>query len=219
ESVVKIIGNSGTQDPENAFNMLKEMLHDEKFSVKNAAMEMFVKLGMASENKEAINTVIELLDDNEKWTKMKALEVMIDLAKNKPKLVPMQKIKILIADNDSDIRGLVAKLLGAMTDFKNIFPFIRELMIDKEKGVRDKASNALVSISSKISMKELLPETLKYFSDNTDILLQQSMALALKRIVKYENEVTKKRVIDLLQIRCNISQDAIICGVLNDLKQ
>ncbi|MCP4763315.1 MAG: hypothetical protein GY870_16190, partial [archaeon] len=46
ESVVKIIGNSGTQDPENAFNMLKEMLHDEKFSVKNAAMEMFVKLGM-----------------------------------------------------------------------------------------------------------------------------------------------------------------------------
>ena len=92
-------------------------------------------------------------------------------------------------------------------------------MVDKDKNIREKASNALVTLSSKISMKKLLPETLKYFSDETNILLQQSMAIALKRIVKYETGPAKKRVIEILSMRCEISQDPIICQVLQELKQ
>ena len=38
------------------------------------------------------------------------------------------------------------------------------------------------------------------------------------RTVRYEDEAIKKRVISLLKIRCEMSQDPIICEVLTKLK-
>ncbi len=50
------------------------------------------------------------------------------------------------------------------------------------------------------------------------MVLQQSIALALKRIVKYEKKELKDRVIALLTKRALVSQDEIISSVLSELK-
>ena len=129
-------------------------------------------------------------------------------------------MKSLISSEDPDIRSQLGNILSSFNSekFEDIFPLIIDLMVDINPNVRNKASSALVSISVNIPMKKFLPATLKYFSDETDILLQQSIALALKRIIKYESKEIKKRVIDLLKIRAEVSQDPVISKVLQDLK-
>ncbi|MHA1728194.1 MAG: HEAT repeat domain-containing protein [Promethearchaeota archaeon] len=223
ESAIKIIGNIGSQQIDKAFGLLKVLLNDKDWSIKNAAMETMNHLGITSGREEIIIKILELLDDKEKWTRMKALEITEKIAKEKPDLVPMKKIMKLIKDKDSDIRSMIGKIIGSLnadTDkFSEVFPLIIELMADTDLKVRESASSALVSISSAVSMKELLPKTLKFFSDETDILLQQSMALALKRIVKYEDKSVKQRVIDLLKIRSEMSQDKVLTKVLHELDE
>ncbi|MBD3352544.1 MAG: hypothetical protein GF364_13735 [Candidatus Lokiarchaeota archaeon] len=224
ESAIKIIGNLKSlkeKQIKTAYYMLKELLNDGEWAVKNAAMSAIKDLGLKSGDKEILNKIIELTNDEEKYTRMKALEIVAELVKTSPELVSVKKqINPLINDKDPEIRKLVAKIAGSYGEdhFKDVFPIILKLMKDENKQVRERAQNALVTLSAQMSIEDLYPPTLKYFSDETDILLQQSMALALKRIVKYENKSTRQRLIDILRIRCEISQDPIICQVLQDLK-
>jgi len=64
-----------------------------------------------------------------------------------------------------------------------------------------------------------LSRLLKNLSDESSIELQRSIALILERTAKYENDKIKKRVISLLKIRCEMSQDPIICGTLHKLSE
>jgi HEAT repeat protein len=214
ESAIKILGNIGSQNPTKSIEILKQLLKDDDWNVKNTAMEMMSKIGVVSD--EALITFMELLDDKEKWTRMQALKI---IAETNPEMIPESKIKKLIKEKDADIRVLVAGILGAYKDFKKGLDLLVILMADKEQNVRERASSALVSLSKNVSMKELLPESLKYFSDETDPILQQSMALGLKRILKYESKAVKQRLIDLLTIRCEVSQDPILMKVLQELKE
>ena len=49
--------------------------------------------------------------------------------------------------------------------------------------------------------------------------LQQSIALLLKRVVKYESVELKNRLLSLLRIRCQMSQDPIICEVMTEIEK
>ncbi|MFX0149108.1 MAG: hypothetical protein ACFE8E_15345, partial [Candidatus Hodarchaeota archaeon] len=60
---------------------------------------------------------------------------------------------------------------------------------------------------------------LKNLSDSGSLTTQQSIARILGRTAKYEEEMIKKRVIALLKVRCEMSQDPIICEVLTKLKE
>jgi HEAT repeat protein len=218
--VIRNLQNLNEQQIKTTFYMMKELLNDKEWSVRNAAMETIKDLGISSGKTEVLDKIFELLDANEKYTKIKALELIGEITRTNPELIPFEnKIKPLLKNNDSDIRAHSTEVLGSFneTQFDMIFPSIIEMMMDKDDKVRESAQNALVNASAKISMSTLLPKTLQYFSDETPILIQESMALALKRILKYENKSVKKRLIDLLKIRSEISQDPIISQVLQEL--
>lgn len=225
ESAIKVIRNmQGLNDEQIKciFYMMKELLNDRDWSVRNAAIDVIKTLGLSSKSPDVLNKIFELLDSNEKYTKIKALEVIAEIAKTNPDIIPLEnKIKKILKDPDSNVRGTCTEILGYYDEkhFELVFPLIIELMMDKDELVREHAQNSLVNISARVSMSTLLPKTLQYFSDETNILIQQSMALALKRVLKYENKAVKKRLIDILKIRCEISQDHIICQTLQELLQ
>ena len=68
-------------------------------------------------------------------------------------------------------------------------------------------------------ISKILSKLLRNLSDESTIETQQSLATILGRTVRYEDETVKKRVISLLKIRCEMSQDPIICEVLSRLKE
>jgi HEAT repeat protein len=203
-----------------AFELLRILLNDKDWTVKNAAMESLHNLSKDSKDTTIAMKIVDLIDDDEKWTRLKALEITAEIIKKNPEVLSINKMKNLIISKDPDIRGQVGNILGSYDadKFDVIFPLIIDLMVDSDSNVRNKASSALVSISVNVPMKKFLPATLIYFSDETEIILQQSIALALKRIIKYESKEIKKRVIDLLTIRAEVSQDPVISKVLQDLK-
>jgi HEAT repeat protein len=219
ENAIKILGNIGIHQIDKTFDTLKKLLEDKDWTVKNSAIEAIYQLGLTSKDIRAINKIIELLDDKEKWTKIKALEITSKIVVDFPDLLPIDRLGTLIKSGESEIRISVAKILGALNEskFEDAFPLIITLMGDSNERVREQASSALVMITKSISMNKILPTTLEYFSDDIDILVQQSMAIALQRIVNYESKEIKKRVGDLLKIRCEISQDPIICKISQDL--
>ena len=92
-------------------------------------------------------------------------------------------------------------------------------MHDEDPQVREQASRSLVVISKNMSISNIYSHTLKYFSDETDILLQRSIANALQRIVRYENAEIKNRLIGILKIRCQLSQDPELCRIWHELEE
>ena len=79
--------------------------------------------------------------------------------------------------------------------------------------------NSMIEIIEKIGINTLLSKILQNLSDESSLNLQRSIALILRRTVKYEDEKIKKRVISLLKIRCEMSQDPVICETLQYLKE
>ena len=76
----------------------------------------------------------------------------------------------------------------------------------------------MIRLSRALPAKDLVPKLLHYLSDETDIHLQESVALVLKRVVKYESKSLRERVVSLLTIRVGISQNEILSSVLNDIQ-
>ena len=79
--------------------------------------------------------------------------------------------------------------------------------------------NSMVALIQKVGLNLILSKLLKNLSDKGTIEIQRSISLILGRTAKYENEKTKKRVISVLKIRCEMSQDPIICGTIQQLKE
>ena len=79
--------------------------------------------------------------------------------------------------------------------------------------------NSLVEIIQEIGLNRILTKLLQNLSDEGSLETQRSISLILGRTAKYENEKIKKRVISLLKIRCEMSQDPIICETLQRLKE
>ena len=90
---------------------------------------------------------------------------------------------------------------------------------DEIKEVRTSTINSLVKIIQEVGINHILSKLLKNLSDEGTIEIQRSIALILGRTAQYEDEQTKKRVISLLKIRCEMSQDPIICSTFQKLKE
>ena len=101
----------------------------------------------------------------------------------------------------------------------SIFENIISLLDDDSEDVRNKMVNDMVLIINKIGLNKVLSKLLKNLGGESSIELQRSIALILERTSKYEGEKIKKRVISLLKIRCEMSQDPVICEALHKIRE
>ncbi|WP_371802116.1 hypothetical protein [Candidatus Lokiarchaeum ossiferum] len=221
ELSMELIEIMGSVDPQKSIKFLMKGLNDPEWPVKNAAADSIAHFGEKVENETVINEIKKMLYDKEKWTRLKGLEVITSITEKRNTVLTIDEILALNSSSDDvNFRKGFAKLLGltAVQDFDKFFPEILKLLQDTDESVRKGMISGVVSLSSKIEVNLLVPKLLFYLTEETPLVLQQSIALALKRIVKYEKKELKDRVIALLKKRALVSQDEIISSVLSDLK-
>ena len=132
-----------------------------------------------------------------------------------------EKLLKNIKDEDPIVREGSTNLLK-IYGFENIvetFDYIINLLGDQSNEVRRSAVNVMVEIIKNTGITKILSKLLKQLTDETSIETQQSIALILGRTVKYEDQNVKDRVISLLKVRCEMTQDPIICETLVKLKE
>ncbi|MEJ2250758.1 MAG: HEAT repeat domain-containing protein, partial [Candidatus Lokiarchaeota archaeon] len=138
-----------------------------------------------------------------------------------PKILPFNTILENLKHPDSKVRESAANLIKVykLEEINKIFNDILRLLEDKSEDVRKSMINSLVLIINEIGLKNLLNRLLQNLSDEVSLDLQRSVATILKRTAKYSNEDIKKRIIALLKIRCEMSQDPIICDAFHQIKE
>lgn len=225
ESTVKILGRIGdnTNDYKKSIEiLLKKALIDDDWIVREAAISSLGNIINKIEEKEfIIEKLIPLLDDNESWVRRSVLILLSDIKDIKPSNIPFQKILDNVNHEDENVRQAAAGLLSifAYENIEKIFNEILSLLDDPSEDVRNRVINVMVDIIKNKGLIKLLPNLLKHLSDEFSIELQRSIALILGRTVIFEDDKTKKRVLSLLKIRCEMSQDKIICKIFYQLKE
>ncbi|NVM17823.1 MAG: HEAT repeat domain-containing protein [Candidatus Lokiarchaeota archaeon] len=222
ETSVKILGYIGSKLPIVAIDaLINRGLNDEEWIVREATVESLGKLFQYVENQgELIKKLVMLLDDDKIWVRRSSMNLLSSIKEISASQLPLKKISEILLNEDSKIRESAVKLLK-IHSFDNIdkmFDNILSLLGDESEGVRDTTVDVMVSIIQKIGISKILSKLLRNLSDESTIETQQSIATILGRTVRYEEDIIKKRVISLLKIRCEMSQDPIICEVLTKLK-
>lgn len=223
ETIVKILGLIGYKSPSQICEFLiAQALNDEEWNVREASISSIGKIIKLIENKQSIiNNLVALLDDKNNWVRRSSMNLLSSIKDLKPSQIPFEKLLNNIKDKDPIVREGSANLLK-IYGFKNIteiFDYFIELLGDQSNEVRRSAVNAMVEIIKKTGIKEILSKILKHLTDEAILEIQQSMALILERTVKYENENIRSRAISLLKVRCEMSQDPIICEALVKIKE
>ncbi|MHA1611425.1 MAG: HEAT repeat domain-containing protein [Promethearchaeota archaeon] len=222
ESGYEILGIIGDREPKKASKLLLKGLEDKEFGAKNESLKSLAYLTIKTKNPAILNEIVKLLQDKNKWTRKSALDVLSNLYKEGESLIKVKEIlKILnIEKEDKDVLISLAKLLGNLKDepLDIIFPIIVRLMQHKEEKVRNTAISSLVRYSNQVDSAILVPKMLVFLSDESSIHLEQSVAISLSKIVKYEKKDMKDRVISLLTIRAHHTQDKILQQTLAELK-
>jgi HEAT repeat protein len=223
EMGMNLIKAAGDQFPTESMQFLSLGLKDKEWNVKNAAAAAFGDLGAKFNSPEIFAQIKAMLKDPEKWTRMKALEAIQKIVERKVKIVTIDEAYQLLSRKNEEELFLVsaAKILAtvAADDFKKAFPLLIKTLTHPNPKVREGMISGMVKLLATQQQKTLIPNLLKYLSDETEITLQQSIALLLKRIVKYESADIKNRVVSLLKIRCQMSQDPVICSVMSELEK
>lgn len=225
EYATKIIGVIGAHSEKYKIAidaLLNNALTDEDWIVREAAISALGKIIHQLENKDFIvNQLISFLDDDETWVRRSALNLLSEIEDIKPSQISIKKIEKNIYHENDNVREATAKILKiyAEANLEKIFKYILDLLEDSSEKVRNTMINSMVEIVGRKGVKNVLPQLLKHLSDEFSIQLQRSISIILGRSVKYEGEDIKKRVISLLKIRCDMSQDEIICGVLQNLME
>jgi HEAT repeat protein len=135
--------------------------------------------------------------------------------------IPFEKVSKNLTSNDPKVREGSANLLKIYS-FENIDEIFKNIIIllgDESEEVRRTMIKVMVEIIHKIGISKIISKLLKNLSDEGSLATQQSIAIILGRTVKYEDEKIKKRVISLMKIRCEMSQDPIICEALAKIKE
>jgi HEAT repeat protein len=223
ESGAKILGFIGYKAPEKAVNILiNKGLGDKDWIVRDATVASLGRIVENIPDKELIiKKLVSLLDDEQTWVRRSAINILSDIKEIKASQIPFEKVINNLESEDPKVRESSAGLLK-IYGFQNIdrvFENIIILLADEFEDVRNRMINTTVEIIQKIGLSNILSRLLKNLSDESSIELQQSIALILERTAKYENDKIKKRVISLLKIRCEMSQDPIICGTLHKLSE
>ncbi len=222
EISTKILGNIGYKRPMIvADNIIKIALVDEDWIVREAAVS---SLGAIIDHLEDKKRIIEkltvLLDGEQGWVRRSALMILSKIEEVDETYVPFNKLLNCLINEDPKVREAAVGLLKIYSsNIEEIFDNIVELLGDHEKEVRTGIINSIVNIIQEVGLNQILSKLLKNLSDTGSIEIQRSISLILGRTAKYENEKIKKRVISVLKIRCEMSQDPIICGTLQQLKE
>ena len=225
ETATKILGNMGevSDNYEKIFDiLLDKSLKDEDWIVREAAITSLGKLIPQIEDKRIIiEKLVSLLDEEEPWVQSSILNILSEIEDVHPSQIPLDKIETLISHKNDKIRQATARLLKVYSK-QNAEDVIEKALIlldDPTDEVRDKMINTMVSIIHEKGIKSVLPRLLEHLSDEYAMRLNRSIARILGRTVKYESKDIKARVISVLEIRCEMSQDPEICRVLHELEE
>jgi HEAT repeat protein/MFS family permease len=223
ETVVKILGYIGNQDNTFIANLLiNKALNDDDWIVRNAAILSLGNILKFIDNQESlIEDLIPLLDDKNSWVQKSTMNLFSTLTDIKPSQIPLEKISKNITSQDSKIREGCAQLLRIHIekDTEKTFDSFIILLGDEIKDVRTTTIDVVVEIIQKVGISKVFSKLLKNLSDEVSIKTQQSIAIILGRTLRYGDDSIKKRAISLLKIRCEVSQDPIICENLTKLRE
>jgi hypothetical protein len=222
EAGAKIIGFIGHLMIEDIIDpLINKALIDEEWNVREAAVS---SIGNIIDHIEAKEPIIEklvlLLDDKQSWVRRSAINILSRIEDIKASQIPYEKLLKSLSDDDSNVREASAGLTKIYSkQIDRIFDKIVSLLEDESEEVRKSMINVMVEIIQDIGLETVLSKLLQNLSDEGSMDAQRSISVILGRTAKYEDEKIKKRVIALLAIRCEMSQDPIICKTLNDLRK
>lgn len=221
ESAAKILFHIGEKAPEESAPALIKALSDDEWIVRDAAVKSLGNLkDHVKDKKEVLKYLIDLLEDDQNWVRRSAMELIIGFADLSPELVPFSKIAINLKSEDERIRetaiGLIIIYDTVVLD--DLLPYIEALLNDPSESVREKTVISVSQFIKKIGINKILPSLLRLLSSDSPIKTQRSVAKIFLRTARYEEEDVKKRIIALLKIRCEMSQDSVICSVLQELQ-
>ncbi|MFX1329195.1 MAG: HEAT repeat domain-containing protein, partial [Promethearchaeota archaeon] len=221
EAGVKILGFIGYKLPLVVIDVLiNKALLDDEWIIREAAVTSLGKIVNYVDDKDKIiENLISLLDDEQNWVRRSAMNILSNIKGISYSYIPFEKLKNNLKSNDSKVREAAAGLIRIYSSqVEEIFDEIVILLEDKSKEVRIIAINSFVEIIQEIGLTRILTKLLQNLSDEGSLETQRSIALILSRTAKYADEKIKKRVISLLKIRCEMSQDPIICETLQQLR-
>ncbi len=223
ESGAKILGFIGYKAPEESINILiNKGLIDKDWIVRDATVSSLGRIVNNIENKELIiNKLVSLLDDEQVWVRRSSINILSNIKGIKASQIPFEQVLNNLENNDPKVREASAGLLKiySFQNIDRIFDNILILLADDSEDVRNSMINTMVEIIQKIGLSNILSKLLKNLSDESSIEAQRSISLILGRTASYEQEKIKKRIISLLKIRCEMSQDPIICETLHKLSE
>ncbi len=223
ETSVKILGFIGFQFLNKVIDQLiNNALNDEEWIVREAAVSSLGNIIKLVENKNlVIEKLVTLLDDEQVWVRRSAMNMLSNIKEVTASQIPFEKVFNNLSHEDNKVREASAGLLKiySYNHIDRIFDKILLLLEDDVEDVRRNMINTMVEIIQNIGLSKIFSKLLKNLSDEGSIELQRSIALILGRTAKYEDEKIKKRAISLLKIRCEMSQDPIICKTLQALRE
>ncbi|MFX1525645.1 MAG: HEAT repeat domain-containing protein, partial [Promethearchaeota archaeon] len=172
------------------------------------------------DKKRIVEKLTTLLEGEQGWVRRSALRILSQIEELDESYLPFNTLLNCLTDEDAKVREAAIGLLRIFrSKFEDIFEYIVELLGDSEKEVRTSMINTSVAIIQELGLEFIISKLLQNLSDTGSIEIQRSISLILGRTARYEEEQIKKRVISILKIRCEMSQDPIICGTLQQLKE
>ncbi|MBN2155168.1 MAG: HEAT repeat domain-containing protein [Candidatus Lokiarchaeota archaeon] len=204
-------------EKEPSLTILDTLLEDSKWIVQTAAIDALMQEWNLMKSAQ-ITKIINMIDKSDEWLSRKALEFIQYVGKQNPELIPLRKITELTSHANPYLRSMILKIIELLP-FDKAWEILKKLMQDKDSQIREQAARSLVTFSKDMTISTLFSYTLPYFSDETDIFLQRTIANALRRIVKYESSDVRNRLISILKIRCQVSQDPVLCRIWHKLEE
>jgi len=222
ESGAKIMGFIGHLMIEDVIDpLINKALIDEEWNVREAAVSSIGNIIDHIEDKGSIiEQLVLLLDDEQGWVRRSVINILSGIEEIRASQIPYEKLLKSLSDDDSKVREASAGLLKIYSkQIDRIFDKIVALLGDESEEVRKSMINVMIEIIQDIGLEIVLSKLLQNLSDEGSMETQRSISIILGRTAKYEDEKIKKRCLALLKIRCEMSQDPIICKTLNDLRK
>ncbi len=222
ETCVKILGFIGYKFKVSVIDALINFaLKDDDWIVREATVSSLGKIiGHVDDKEKIIEKLIFLLDDEQNWVRWSALNILSDINEVNASHIPFSNLLVNLKSTDPKIREASARLSRIYSNqIEEDLDELLNILGDDSEDVRTSMINSFVEIIKQIGLTRILTKLLENLSGKGSLTTQRSIALILMRTAKYENEKIKKRVISLLKIRCEMSQDPIICSALQNLKE
>ncbi|MFX0023130.1 MAG: HEAT repeat domain-containing protein [Candidatus Hermodarchaeota archaeon] len=222
EMCVKILGLIGHKFTASAVNtLINNALKDDDWIVREATVSSLGKIISHVDDKEKIiEKLISLLEDEQNWVRWSALNILSDINEVNVSHIPFSNLLVNLRSTDPKIREASARLSRIYSNqIEEFLDDLLNILGDDSEDVRTSMINSFVEIIKRIGLNRILTKLLENLSGKGSMATQRSIALILGRTAKYEDDKIKKRVISLLKIRCEMSQDPIICSILQKLKE